>query len=258
MIILPSNYRLTQKEMQRIHAREERKRNTYIRKYERVFRNALQAQINQAIKVVRRVGATPGSPETVAEAITKEPFEEPLNRLYEEVAYVNYESTRKGRMTKKDVADVVFFRELAAFVVRTRGLHIKYITETTRQQIKLILGDAIKQGLGIEETARLITRITRIRNRARARTIARTEVIGAGNYGSQKGAEATGLDLEKVWLTALDGRERPAHRAANGERVGLNEPFEVGGQELMYPHAENGTAKNVINCRCAVVYKERE
>jgi hypothetical protein len=258
MIILPANYQLTQKEMQRIHKLEERKRNTYIRKYEKEFRKALSDQTTQALSVVKKMGVVAGMPETASEAITKQPFEKPLNELYNEVAFVNYESTRKGKMTKKDIADVIFFRELSAFVIRTRGLHIKYITETTRSVIKRILGDSVANGLGIEETVRQILLLTNIRDRARARTIARTEVIGAGNYGSQKGAEATGLSLEKVWLTAVDGRERPEHRDANGNRVGLQEPFTVGGQELMYPHAENGTASNVINCRCAVVYKEIE
>jgi hypothetical protein len=81
MIILPANYQLTQKEMQRIHKLEERKRNTYIRKYEKEFRKALSDQTTQALSVVKKMGVVAGMPETASEAITKQPFEKPLNEL---------------------------------------------------------------------------------------------------------------------------------------------------------------------------------
>jgi hypothetical protein len=61
----------------------------------------------------------------------------------------------------------------------------------------------------------------------------------------------------KGWLAALDGRERDAHRQAHidytEKGVGLEEPFIVSGEALMYPGDEAGSAGNIINCRCSVV-----
>lgn len=62
--------------------------------------------------------------------------------------------------------------------------------------------------------------------------------------------------IEKQWDTMIDGRERPAHNAANGQRVPLNTPFTVGGEQLSYPRDTSlgASASNVINCRCSTRY----
>ena len=56
----------------------------------------------------------------------------------------------------------------------------------------------------------------------------------------------------KEWLTARDEKVREAHWAADGQIVRINEPFEVGGEALMWPGDLNGSPGNIINCRCTV------
>jgi len=60
----------------------------------------------------------------------------------------------------------------------------------------------------------------------------------------------------KEWNTVGDERVRSAHRRANGQRVGLDEPYIVNGQQLMYPgdNSRGATVDNTIHCRCSAFY----
>ena len=54
----------------------------------------------------------------------------------------------------------------------------------------------------------------------------------------------------KTWITERDSKVRPAHRQADGQTVLWKEYFTVGGEKLFRPKDPNGSAKNIINCRC--------
>lgn len=92
----------------------------------------------------------------------------------------------------------------------------------------------------------------------RARTVARTETIGAVNSGVWRGAA---LDAErrgdpapfKVWISTEDARTRPTHVAADKQRTLLSSPFRVGGSDLLFPGDPRGPANEVINCRCSIL-----
>ncbi len=65
-------------------------------------------------------------------------------------------------------------------------------------------------------------------------------------------ADATGrtASVMKVWTAILDTKTRASHAAADSEKVSIQESFVVGGESLKYPRDPNGSAGNVINCRC--------
>jgi hypothetical protein len=95
----------------------------------------------------------------------------------------------------------------------------------------------------------------------RAVVIARTETLGALN-GSRTDAflafdDETDEELERMWLATADTRTRPTHVIADGQRVGLNDPFMVGGFALMSPGDPDGPAKEVIQCRCTTLLLEK-
>lgn len=152
--------------------------------------------------------------------------------------------------------------EVNSWVLQNVGDRIVTITETTRKRgiqiVRNITKQAIDEGLSLDDTMRLLERQIPVewrKERWRAETIARTEVLSASNEGSFRGARATGLPLVKTWLARLDGRERPDHRFANGQQVELNQPFNVGGQELTKPGDLKGSPENVINCRCVMTFE---
>lgn len=88
----------------------------------------------------------------------------------------------------------------------------------------------------------------------RARTVARTEVIGACNAGSILTMRSADLAASKVWLATPDTRTRLDHRLAQGQTVPLDAPFVVGGVPLDHPGDDAGPPEAVINCRCSLAY----
>ena len=55
---------------------------------------------------------------------------------------------------------------------------------------------------------------------------------------------------ETEWLSSRDGRVRDTHADADGQRVGINGYFNVGGAELKHPGDMNGPPEETIGCRC--------
>ncbi len=90
-------------------------------------------------------------------------------------------------------------------------------------------------------------------SKSQAERLVRTEATNAANFATlQSATDMFGQEnLQKEWMTALDGRERPAHRTADGQIVDFKERFTVGGELLFNPGDPAGSAKNVINCRCS-------
>jgi uncharacterized protein with gpF-like domain len=129
---------------------------------------------------------------------------------------------------------------------------IASIANTTRQQIVNAVEAGYSDGLGVAEIAKSIRGRLPEFTSSRSAMIARTETHGAANFGANEAAQETGLQLRKEWISASDDRTRDDHRAADGQIVGMDEPFIVGGERLMYPGDPRGSAEQVVNCRCAM------
>jgi hypothetical protein len=116
------------------------------------------------------------------------------------------------------------------------------------------LEEGLRQGEPIDELRLRVEDVLDVAE-ARARTIARTETHGAVNAGQAAAVRTLGPygPDEKEWLATRDSRTRDTHWLADGQRVGLDEPFVVGGALLQYPGGP-GPAREVINCRCTVLY----
>lgn len=76
------------------------------------------------------------------------------------------------------------------------------------------------------------------------------------NYGDYKDAIKSGK-TKKQWLDVKDKRERESHLLVGGSTVGINEYFQVGSSQMLFPHDTSGGAgaEEIANCRCAVLYK---
>jgi hypothetical protein len=121
---------------------------------------------------------------------------------------------------------------------------------------------AIAEGLAAGEDIPTIAQ--RVRAAAgvtepRARVIARTESHGARNTVNaasvRRVSAAFGVPsaFSRRWQAAEDARTRPTHVDADGQTVGLNEPFTVGGASLDFPGDPAGPPGEVINCRCTTI-----
>lgn len=92
---------------------------------------------------------------------------------------------------------------------------------------------------------------------SRARTVAVTEVHRAYNFGSLAAAMNVGRGVRKTWNAKEDKATRPFHAAADGQVRPVNQAFDVGGENLMAPGDPDGSAWNVIQCRCKLSYLRR-
>jgi hypothetical protein len=73
------------------------------------------------------------------------------------------------------------------------------------------------------------------------------ELIDDANLIAANGEE---VNVVKSWQAILDSRTRATHVAADNQEVRVNESFIVGGESLKMPRDPNGSAGNIINCRC--------
>lgn len=135
------------------------------------------------------------------------------------------------------------------------------ITQTQKDAILKVLAKGVEQGLSVEDLAKMIQGMPYTRQHARV--VVRTETVRAANAGAQLAANGSDLVLDKEWISAHDNRvRRPPksrfdHVHMDGIIVDGQTPFLVSGEQLMYPGDPNGSAGNVIQCRCAVAYIAR-
>jgi HK97 family phage portal protein len=127
------------------------------------------------------------------------------------------------------------------------------VNNTTFTQLTALFQEAESNGESIAEIQeRLAAFYGGRKSDFETERIARTTMVAADNQGAIDAYEQSGEVAEKVWLATLDDRTRDAHIQAHGQKVALNETFTVGGEELRFPGDPNGSAGNVINCRCAI------
>lgn len=169
--------------------------------------------------------------------------------------------TSKGTFeyNKKQSAD--FLDRILSFISDFVYGVITEITGYTKEEavniISRVLLLGIENNLTIDEMVDIILLEFENLSEYRAERIVRTEIIRASNLGEYLGAKATGLNIEKTWLTFVDNRTRDSHIAVNGEKRHIDLSFTVGGKPMQYPGDPSGGAKETINCRCAVQYREK-
>jgi hypothetical protein len=145
---------------------------------------------------------------------------------------------------------------------RQTALQINY---TTEQQIQALISGGLRRGEA--QSTVMQTVLDKLPGIAdlRGLLITRTEIHAATQYAGQRAAEAVGHLTKKTWHSVHDDRTRDFglsgkisqfnHRVMHGDSVPLNHSFLVptlfGGVEALYfPGDPNGSAGNVINCRC--------
>ena len=163
---------------------------------------------------------------------------------------------------------------LADFVDSFGRARVESISNTTVSIVVDKVRRGLARGQSKDELIRQILNESPAVAAGRARTIVANEAHTMAQYTSQRVAEASGKLLIKVWNSVNDERTRDFglpgltgsssdfdHRSMNGQTRPLSDSFAVptrlGGFELLqFPGDPNGSAGNVINCRCIQTYKE--
>lgn len=168
-----------------------------------------------------------------------------------------------GPPESKGIMAELFWAAFAEFVQAMVAEKVVQVSETTRAAIRAIVELGRSEGMSARELAKEIWSSTgRDINRRRALRIARTEVHGASSYATDAAIRSARLrGMTREWIAMADERTRSSHREAHGQVRGMDEPFDIplprgeaGTERLMFPGDPSGSAGNVINCRCVLIY----
>lgn len=135
----------------------------------------------------------------------------------------------------------------------------KLASDTAFNELRNVVANGVNNGLGQAQISKNIRQLKTL-STFRANTIARTETHQAATFAQEKVAERAaleyGIEMMKQWIPTKDKRTRDIHRGMSSHSaIPINQHFIVGGEKMMRPGDPNGSARNVINCRCTCVYK---
>lgn len=165
---------------------------------------------------------------------------------------------REDLLQRKD-----YFTTFMQEWIETQGfMKSSLIASTDTADVQQIILAGINAGDGVATIAARLRELT-ASTPWKAAMIARTETHAAATFGSietiRKAEEEIGIPILKTWLPTRDHRTRDNHAAMiNHPAIPLQEKFKVGSDLMDRPGDPNGSAANVINCRCALIYQEQE
>jgi HK97 family phage portal protein len=145
--------------------------------------------------------------------------------------------------------------------IKARQVQGMKANETTAEDLRQIIGDAIEAGKTMQEIADGIASYYRDNavgeDKVRPLTAARTQTAGIINDGRLLAATDAG-NLKKGWLHGSPAEPREAHLAAQDEYlnnpIALDEPFIVNGIEMMSPGVAGAPIEETANCTCMLVF----
>lgn len=189
-------------------------------------------------------------------------FRKDLEELYEE-ELEKIVLVLAAKKTAKELGLTYNFNKFNKFTrdyLKDKKIHWgKQVAETTEDKIKELLVEGFEEGLGSYDIADLIHDSTYF-SYTRAEMVARTEVISSCNYADFVIYNIDDNVYAKKWSATGDDRTRLEHSIADGQVKKLDEPFEVGGELLMYPldSSLGASGKNIVNCRCTMFHLTKE
>lgn len=130
---------------------------------------------------------------------------------------------------------------------------MKDVTVQARRRINAEIGQVI---IGTQTAHQATERVAKHLTKggiSRAQGIVRTEVGRAYSTATQQRMDQAVQKLpglQKIWRRSGKINSRVAHDLADGQTRPVDKPFDVGGEQLMYPRDPKGSAKNTIRCGC--------
>lgn len=229
-----------------------------------------QRQETQAYRIVRRniikiVNAIPlgnMSKATVSALIYSNVRESQIKEMYMEL-YTTLGNPQYKRISKSIKAEIDFQSIILQWLNTEAGLRIVSVHQTLIEAIINVIQEGYDNNISVADITRNLQRRFGW-YKYQALRIARTETTTATNLATMVAAQNSEYVLEKTWISAQDNRTRRPpkspfdHLDMNGVKVDAMQPFFVGGQSLQYPGDPNGTAGNIINCRCKIVFTIKE
>lgn len=115
----------------------------------------------------------------------------------------------------------------------TLALFITGITETTREQLKVILTEGFDSEEGITQLRNRVKKVMKNATTDRANMIARTEAIRSTNLAAHEAYRQSGVVEARQWLSERDDRTCPFCEEMDGKILALEEDFFKKGDQLV-------------------------
>jgi len=155
-----------------------------------------------------------------------------------------------------------FWNDINQYIALNTGRKITQVQDTTKKMISKVIQTGVSAGQTNREIATRIRNTGKVDSKFRALRIARTETLGLYNSATDASVRETGLKFVRVWSTTKDLRTRRRkkgsiwdHWVVDGQKRAQNDPFSVSGEKLSFPGDPKGSAGNIINCRCVLLYE---
>lgn len=228
------------------------------RRYEAQIFRALMRQVNPYIEAVSESLTNVNRLDLISPA----PLADTLESLYvvAGTAYAEamYDAIQPPRKASKEQLRANWRQFMRRFaVVNLSGL-LNDINETSKNVISRVVEASLGEGLGAIEVARNLERSVSMLFKNRAQLIARTEMVKASNVAAMESSKTSDFMYEKRWVPANQERTRPDHLAMlDSEYIPMDQPFTVGGSQMMQPGDGSMGAgpEQICNCRCKVVFR---
>lgn len=120
------------------------------------------------------------------------------------------------------------------------------------RQLQENLTQGLIQGKSYRDTSKLIRERMNV-GASNAMRIVQTEshrISQSARTDTLVEASNKGVEMKKVWVSSLDSDTRDNHADLDGQKVDVDEEFEVDGLTAPYP-GSFGVASEDINCRCS-------
>jgi uncharacterized protein with gpF-like domain len=131
------------------------------------------------------------------------------------------------------------------------GDRIVMVNKTTKLMSRNIIEEGLLDGDSITTIAdNLYTKIGQY-SKERSVRIAVTEVHNSFSTANFFSGKAGGFKY-KQWITSKDNAVRESHADLDGKIVGIDEDFKIG---LAYPGDPRAAAKEIIRCRCIIIFR---
>ena len=254
-----------------------RRQNRYENVYRKKFYRFLQSSNYAVAKYIAENGVQ-GWESVLNEKDVKPIYENLYNTVSIKEAKLLYETDIKTLGGNKDIiTDLIsilspsqggqgglisLWRNLLGDFIQVRiASRITNVNNTTSRRISALIQRSIEEGLGAEETARVIRR-DRNYSRNRSLAIARTETVSASIQGQMMAAYSSPFEMTKKWLPFKDERTRTTHfYMYDTPYVDLDQDFYLNGKNGLEPASQpcdnRLSASNSVNCRCQLLYKPK-
>jgi HK97 family phage portal protein len=189
-----------------------------------------------------------------AKDVEKKFIEEESKRIAEGLIKSSYH----GYKTNIPNKSLTFNNDEALYILKSISTrNVTSVVKSSLDQMKNIITSSYSEQVSVNELSSRIRDVFDDISASKGLTISRTETLTAvsvgqdlktRNFKAQYPKDAK--NLKRVWMTSEDEKVRPTHEDNNGVVVDVGEDFPNG---LKYPRDPNGSAEEVINCRCSFI-----